>query len=76
MSKFTKVLVTVGIIFLYFILFAALMIGGGKTFGYKVPGFLGFLLLSAACEAIRATWKSGKNNKESDSDNDSSILQK
>ena len=77
MNKFVKVLVTLGIVFLFLVLFGALVGVSGEA-GQKTPGILGIILMMAAVGAIRALWKKPKEergNQENKRD-DSSILQK
>lgn len=74
MSKFAKILVTIGVLFVYFLL-SAVAVGVRESAGYKTPGFMGIILLVAVIGAIRAIWKSGKKNSDNDN-NDTSILQK
>ena len=71
MNKLAKVLVTIGIVLVFFLLFALLNAVRQES-GHRTPGFIGIILLAAAYGAIRAIWKKGKNDKG----NDSSILQK
>lgn len=74
MSKFAKILVTIGVLFVYFLL-SALVMGVRESSGHKTPGFMGIILLVAVIGAIRAIWKSEKKNNDNDN-NDASILQK
>ena len=71
MNKLAKVLVTIVIVFVFFLLFALLNAVRQES-GHRTPGFIGVILLAAAYGAIRAIWKKGNNDKN----NDSSILQK
>lgn len=73
MNKLAKILVTIGVLFVFFILFAAVVGSMGAT-GQKTPGFLGLILFAAVFFSIRAIWKNGK--KDDDNKNDTSILQK
>lgn len=74
MNKFAKLLVTAGIIFVFFMLFAV-VVGTRQDAGHETPGFLGLILFAAVYGAIRAVWKKdGKNNDEEN--NNTSILQK
>ena len=70
MGKLAKILVTIGIVFVFFLLFG-LLNAGRQEAGYRTPGFIGVILLAAAY-GIRAIWKKEKNDKN----NDSSILQR
>ncbi len=56
MSKLSKILVTVGAIFIFFLLFGALVSARGDS-GHSTPGILGLILLLALIGAIRAIWK-------------------
>lgn len=70
MSTFVKVVVTIGIVFLFFIIFGTIVgIRGGS--GHSTPGFLGLIVFAALVGALRAIWK-GKRKKKEDN---SSILQ-
>lgn len=72
MNKTAKVLVTICIIFVFFILFAVL-VGTRESSGHRTPGFLGIILFAAVYGAIRTVWKS---DKKDDNNSDSSMLQK
>ena len=70
MSTFVKIIVTIGVVFLFFIVFGAIVgIRGGS--GHSTPGFLGLIVFAALIGALRAIWK-GKGKKKEDN---SSILQ-
>lgn len=71
MGKSAKILVTVGVVFLFFIVYGAI-VGVMKDAG-RTPGFLGLIALGALIGALRAIWK--KNKKDEDC-NSNSILQK
>lgn len=73
MNKLAKVLVTIGVIFVFFLLFAAL-VGGREASGHKTPGFLGLILFAVVYYGVRAIWKNEK--KDNNDDNDISVLQK
>lgn len=76
MSKLAKILVTVGVLFVYFLL-SAMLVGVREASGHTTPGFMGIILLVAVIGAIRAIWKSGKKDGDNDNNNnDTSILQK
>lgn len=76
MSKFAKVLVTIGAIFVFIILFAA-VVGTREAGGHKTPGILGLILFAAVFGAVKAIWKKPKdNNGDNKKPNDTSILQK
>ncbi len=70
MSKTAKVLVTIGVIFLY-ILIATPITAALKESGSS-SGFIGLILLVALIGAIKAIWKKPKD----DDYNNSSMLQK
>lgn len=72
MSKTAKILVTICIVFVFFILFGA-VVGVRESSGQKTPGILGLILFAALYGAIKAVWKSKKND---DNNSDSSMLQK
>lgn len=71
MNKSSKVLVTVAVVFLFFIIFGA--IAGAMSDAGRTPGFLGLIVFGGLIGALKAIWKD--SNKE-DSDNNNSILQK
>lgn len=69
-STFVRVVVTVGVVFLFFIIFGIIVgIRGGS--GHSTPGFFGLIVFAALVGALRAIWK-GKGKKKEDN---SSILQ-
>ncbi|MBO5427568.1 MAG: hypothetical protein J5996_03975 [Prevotella sp.] len=72
MSKLAKILVTIGIIFIFFMCFS-IVVGTAGTSGQKTPGFLGLILFAAVIGAIRLVWKNDKNNEN---DNKGGMLQK
>ena len=72
MSKFTKVLVTIGVVLIS--MFIIGVIGGIRSdAGYNTPGFLSLIFFAAMIGALRAIWK--KPKKEDENDNNS-VLQK
>ena len=71
MNKSSQILVTVGVVFLFFIIFGA--IAGAMSDAGRTPGFLGLIAFGGLIGALKAIWKD--SNKE-DSDNNNSILQK
>ena len=73
MNKIAKIIVTIGILLVFFLLFGA-VVGSQSATGQNTPGPLGLILFAALVFSIRAIWKSGKN-ENNDKDN-SSILQK
>lgn len=75
MSKLAKILVTIGIIFIWFVINSALV----NIRGTRSSGFLGFVIAIGVFAGIRAIWKKNKNNDDQNNNNnsdDSSILQK
>lgn len=72
MSKLTKILVTTGVVFLFFIIFGAIV--GVTSSAGRTPGILGLIVFGALIGALRAIWK--KPNGDDNKDNSSSILQK
>lgn len=71
MSQLSKILVTVGVVFLFFIIFGA--IAGSMSDAGRTPGILGLIVFGALIGALRAIWKKPKND---DNNDDTSILQK
>ena len=72
MSKVSKILVTLGVVFVFFILFAGVVgIRGGA--GHRTPGFLGLIVFAGMVGALKAIWKKSKTEEEG---NNNSILQK
>lgn len=71
MSQLSKVLVTIGVVFLFIIIFGA--IGGAASDAGRTPGILGLIVLAALIGALRAIWKKSKNEENNDN---TSILQK
>lgn len=56
MNTFVKILVTVGVVFLFFFLFG-LLVGGRQATGHQTPGGLGIVFLIALFFGVRAIWK-------------------
>ena len=73
MNKFAKIIVTIVVLLVFFLLFGA-VIGSRSATGQHTPGLLGLILFAVVVFSIRAIWKSGKNN-DNDKDN-GSILPK
>ena len=74
MSTFIKVVVTIGVVFLFFIIFGAIVgIRGGS--GHSTPGFLGLIVFAALVGALRAIWKGKGKGKGKKKEDNSSILQ-
>ncbi len=72
MSKLSKIVVTLGVVFVFFIVFAAI-VGFRSEAGFKTPGILGLIVFAGMVGALRAIWK---KPKKEDNGNDNSILQK
>ena len=75
MSKAAKIVVTVIVLFVFFLLFS-LVVGVRAEAGNSTPGILGLILFFGVIYAVRAIWKSGKDNKNDGGGDGSSILQK
>lgn len=71
MSQLSKILVTVGVVFLFFIIFGA--IAGSMSDAGRTPGILGLIVFGALIGSLRAIWKKPKND---DNNDNTSILQK
>ena len=71
MSKFAKILVTVGVIFLFFII--TIPITAGIKSSGSSPTFINLILLMGLIGGIKAIWKS---EKKDNNDNDTPVLQK
>lgn len=71
MSQSSKILVTVGVVFLFVIIFGA--IAGSMSDAGRTPGILGLIVFGALIGALRAIWKKPKND---DNNDNTSILQK
>ncbi len=74
MNYFAKVIVTVGVIFVFIILFAFVVSVGEPSNG-GTPGILGLILMGAVIGAVRAIGKKDKKSDDTHDDN-TSILQK
>lgn len=72
MSNLSKVLVTIGVVFIFIIFFGG--IAGAASANGHTPGILGLILLAALIGALRAIWKKPKDN--GNKNDNSSILQK
>lgn len=75
MNKTAKIIVTIIVVFAFFMLFA-LVNAGREATGHSTPGILGLILFAAVYGAIRAIWKSGKDKSKGRNDNSDSTLQK
>lgn len=71
MSKLAKLLVTVGVVFLFFII--TIPITAGIKSSGSSPTFINLILLMGLIGGIKAIWKS---EKKDDNDNDTPVLQK
>lgn len=69
MSKISKVVVTIVVVVVSFLLFGVI-VGVRESAGYTTPGPLGLIIMLGAYGAIRAVWKKG------DKKDDNSTLQK
>lgn len=69
MSKLAKIVVTIGVVFLFLIVYGALV--GAMSNAGHTPGILGMIIMIAFIGALWGIWKGGKKN-----DNNNSILQK
>ena len=73
MSNTAKILVSALVIFLFIIIFAAI-VGVRTDAGNSSPGILGILVFAGLFGALRAIWKS--ESSENNNDSDSTTLQK
>jgi hypothetical protein len=71
MSQLSKIMVTIGVVFLFIIFFGA--IAGTMSDAGRTPGILGLIVFGSMIGALRAIWKKPKNE---DSNDNTSILQK
>lgn len=71
MSQLSKILVTIGIVFLFIVIFGA--IAGSMSDAGRTPGILGLIIFGALIGALRAIWKKPKNENNNDN---TSVLQK
>lgn len=69
MSNLSKILVTIGIVFLFLIVFGAI-VGTMSDAGHSTP----LIIVGALFGALRAIWK--KSKSEDGKDNNTSALQK
>lgn len=65
MNKTGKIIVTIVIIFVFIIIFGAL-VGVRHDAGHKTPGIIGVILLVALIGGIKAIWKSNNNDNQND----------
>ena len=71
MSKSAKILVTIGVVFLFIIVFG--VIAGAMSNAGRTPGILGLIVFGGLIGALRAIWKKPKGKEDN---NNTSILQK
>jgi hypothetical protein len=64
MSKTSKILATIGVIFLFMILSGALQAGSGP--GGRNTGIFGLILLFGVIAGVRAIWKSSDDDNNAD----------
>lgn len=64
MSNLAKTLVTIGIVFLFFIVWGAIV--GAMNDAGQTPGIFGLIVLGAVFGALRAIWKKPKNDDRND----------
>jgi hypothetical protein len=60
MTKTSKIIATIGLIFLFMVLNGALQAGSSP--GGRNPGIFGLILLIGLIAGIRGIWKSSDNN--------------
>lgn len=75
MSKLAKILVTVGVVFLFLII-NTVIVGVRSEAGYKTPGFFAVILFVGMIGALKAIWKKPKNENDNKDNDNTSILQK
>lgn len=71
MSQLSKILVTIGVVVLFVIIFGA--IAGSMSDAGRTPGILGLIVFGALIGALRTIWKKPKNEENKDN---TSVLQK
>ena len=72
MNKVSKILVTLGVVLVFFVLFTVIVGVRGEA-GYRTPGILGLAVFAGMVGALKAIWKKNKNEESGDNN---SILQK
>lgn len=72
MGKTVKILVTLGVIIVFSLIFSAII----GTSNNETPGFLGLIFFAGLIGALTAIWKKPKKSNNDDGTNDNSILQK
>ena len=73
MNKLTKILVTIGVVFLFLVI-NTIIVGVREEAGHKTPGFLAVIVFAGMLGALKAIWKKPKN--QDDNNDKTSILQK
>lgn len=71
MNKVSKILVTIGIVFIFLILFGVIVGIRGEA-GHRTPGILGLAVFAGMVGALKAVWKKPKKDEN---ENNNSILQ-
>jgi len=71
MNKVSKILVTIGIVFIFFILFGAIVGIRGEA-GHRTPGIWGLAVFAGMVGALKTVWK---KPKKEENENNNSILQ-
>ncbi len=72
MSKLAKVFVTIIVVLLFIVIFAAIS-GIRSETGHHTPGIFGLVVFAALIGALRAIWKKSTKNDENENN---SMLQK
>jgi hypothetical protein len=75
MSKLAKILVTIGVVFLFLVI-NTVITGVRSEAGYKTPGFLAVIVFVGMIGALKAIWKKPKNEDDNKDNDNTSILQK
>lgn len=70
MNKASKIIVTIIVIFIFFLIFG-IIVGSRGDAGHSTPGIFGIIVFAGLYGAIRAIWK-----KKKDNDDENSVLQK
>ena len=65
MNKLSKMLVTIGVFFVFIILFGAI-VGSRSDSGQSTPGIFGLIIFAALIGALRAIWKAPKDKNDND----------
>ena len=74
MSQLSKILVTIGVVVLFVIIFGA--IAGSMSDAGRTPGILGLIVFGALIGALKAIWKKPKKEEIKDDKDNTSVLQK